>query len=351
MVLGELLGDGAAGPNRVARWLVDVSPEVGLEVVLRSGAGFGPQDVEPETQRLLVDSAWTKTEEPHSFGRAAAYRVLGILGADDRKGVGVLLPDADGMSLPDIDWVPIPGGAFTYQKGEQGARDVTLPSFKIARYPVTWAQFQVFVDDPEGYAGGQWWAGLKRRSDVPDAARWPIANHPRENVDWDEAVAFGRWLTVRLRAAGLLGDTEDARLPTEEEWERAARGPEGREYPWGAAHRSGMANIDKIGLRSLGRTSAVGMYAAGATPAPEGVHDMAGNVWEWCMNEFEIPEHIQPFGRAARVVRGGSWFSDHLDARASYRAWGRPDDRYYNFGFRLVISSPNSPVPLAAGAA
>ena len=59
VILGELLGDGAAGPNRVARWLAGISPEVGLEVVLRSGAGFGPQDVEPETRRLLVDSAWT----------------------------------------------------------------------------------------------------------------------------------------------------------------------------------------------------------------------------------------------------------------------------------------------------
>ena len=361
VILGELLGDGAAGPNRVARWLAEVSPEVGLEVVLRSGAGFGPQDVEPETRRLLADSAWAKAEEPHPYGRAAAYRVLGILGADDRKGVGVLPPDANGIVLPDIDWVPIPGGLFRYQKGEDAARDVTLPPFKIARYPVTWAQFQAFVDDPQGYADKRWWDGLAKRHATPEDARWPIPNHPREMADWDAAVAFSRWLTVRLRAAGMLGDAEEARLPTEEEWERAARGPEGREYPWGDGYRSGVANIDetgrsgsdKVGQLSLGRTSAVGMYADGATPAPEGVHDMAGNVWEWCMSEFkfELPEHIWPSGSAARVVRGGSWDDDHHDARASYSIMYAPPFRLDLFGFRLVISSPISPVPLAAGAA
>ena len=308
VILGELLGGGAAGPNRVARWLADVSPEIGLEVILRSDAGFQTKDVELESRRLLVDSAWAKTTEAHPYGRAAAYRVLGLLDADDRMGVGVLPSDANGIRLPDIDWVVIPGGDFTYQQGEPGARVVTLPSFGIARYPVTWAQFQAFVDDPGGYADWRWWEGLDEKSDAPDAAQWPIANYPRESVDWYEAVAYGRWLSSHLRDKGQLTALLEARLPTEEEWERAARGTEGREYPWGAGYRSGLANINetgpfgghKAGDLFLVQTSVVGAYPNGATP--EGIQDMAGNIWEWCMNV-----HIKGIlGSALRPVRAGA---------------------------------------------
>ncbi len=211
---------------------------------------------------------------------------------------------------------------------------------------MTWIQFQVFVNDPDGYGSAKWWEGLEKRSTAPEDAQWSIANHPREKVDWDEAVAFGRWLTVRLRAAGMLSGSEEARLPTEEEWERAARGPAGRQYPWGDGYHSGQANINEtwehaeVGELNLGRTSAVGMYADGATPAPEGVHDMAGNVWEWCLNEYHQPDRIQVGGTAARVVRGGSWYNGHDYARASFRDRPYPGHRFTIFGFRLVVSSP-----------
>jgi hypothetical protein len=206
--------------------------------------------------------------------RAAIGSALGRLGLDHRPGVG-LTPDG----LPDIDWVAIPGGRFVYQDGERR----TCEPFRIARYPVTHARFQTFVDDPDGYPRDRWWKGLTAPGRQPQPARWPIANHPRETVSWHEAMAFCVWLTERLGlgAWGLL-----IRLPTEPEWERAARGTEGLVYPWGNDYRAGYANIDETwdgaGTHALGQTSPVGLYPQGALP--EGVRDLSGNVWECSLN-------------------------------------------------------------------
>ena len=160
--------------------------------------------------------------------------------------------------LPDIDWVEIPGGEFLYQQRERR----TLGTFRIARYPITNVQYQTFVD-AGGYRAECWWKDLQRPE--PEPSRWPQGNRPRTNVDWYEAVAFTRWLSAQLRYA--------VRLPTEEEWERAARGRDGREYPWGAEYESGRANIDeaarwggeKVGEWSLGQTTAAGVYTSRGT--------------------------------------------------------------------------------------
>ncbi|TMQ75175.1 formylglycine-generating enzyme family protein [Candidatus Accumulibacter phosphatis] len=231
--------------------------------------------------------------------------------------------------MPDLDWVDIPGGEFLYQQRQRR----TLGTFRIARYPITNVQYQTFVD-AGGYRAEHWWRDLQRPE--PQPSRWPQGNRPRTNVDWYEAVAFARWLSAQLRY--------EVRFPTEEEWERAAGGPEGREYPWGAEYESGQANIDetwgeKKGLWHLEQTTAVGVYPHGASP--EGVLDLSGNVWEWCLNQYDQPERIQPdtSGRA-RVLRGGSWYDIAALARASLRSWFHPDFRYDLVGFRLVSSAP-----------
>ncbi|HEX9754124.1 MAG TPA: SUMF1/EgtB/PvdO family nonheme iron enzyme, partial [Gemmatimonadales bacterium] len=262
--------------------------------------------------------------------RAHLWRTLGEIGLDDRPGVGV----KDG--LPDIDWVEVPCGTFLY--GEKRAK-ISLGPFHIARYPVTHAQFQSFVDD-HGYDTDAWWEGLAGRP-APARPGWSYPNHPRETVSWYEAVAFGRWLTARLRACGDLADGEEIRLPTEQEWERAARGTDGREYPWGE-FQSGHANIDetsgKAGPHYLQQTSAVGIYPLGASPC--GALDMAGNVWEWCLNQYDPPENIAVGGDDSRVVRGGSWFFHRDYARCAFRYFPHPGLRLSYFGFRLVRVSP-----------
>ena len=148
---------------------------------------------------------------------------------------------------------------------------------------MTNAQFQCFIDD-SGYEADKWWIDLERQS--PERPRWDYGNHPREMVSWYKATAFCRWLTARLRAAGKLSSNEEVRLPTELQWERAARGTDVREYPWGEGYQPGCANIDETdkngGPYYLRQTSAVGIYPQSASPC--GALDMAGNVWEWCLN-------------------------------------------------------------------
>ncbi|MEM7406414.1 MAG: SUMF1/EgtB/PvdO family nonheme iron enzyme [Pseudomonadota bacterium] len=245
---------------------------------------------------------------------------------DPRPGVG-LRPDG----LPDIDWIEVPGGEFIWQDGE--VRE--LPSFYLARYPITNAQFDAFIRDG-GYENEEWWAGLERME--PAASRWTQPNRPRTDVSWFEAVAFCRWLSARLE--------REIRLPIEMEWEKAARNADSRVYPWGDTFGVGMANVDeqeqKDGPWYLQETTAVGVYPHGNSPP--GHADVAGNVWEWCLNGYEQPdigaERAANLESSTRVLRGGSWVHAPEDARADDRLSNDPVGRGDLVGFRVLSSSP-----------
>jgi len=145
-------------------------------------------------------------------------------------------------------------------------------------------------------------------------------------VSWYEADAYCRWLTEKLRALGTLEKDEAVRLPTEREWQRAAQGDDGREYPWGR-WQEGWANTSESGI---GQTSAVGLFPEGASPC--GALDMAGNVWEWCADWYDEE-------RKYKVLRGGSWLDLLRDARCTYRDGGLPRDWYHYWGFRCARGS------------
>lgn len=239
--------------------------------------------------------------------RASLWRTLGVLGLDDRPGVGVR------GGLPDIEWVEIPASRFIYQEGK---RKIPHGAFWIARYPVTNAQFRCFVEAADGYANEAWWEGLERGTE-PKRPMWAYANHPRETVSWYEATAFCRWLDARMaRAKRAWPKGWKIRLPSEQEWERAARGEDGNEYPWGNGYRSGCANVDeterKEGPHYIQSTTAVGIYPSG--DAGCGVNDLSGNVWEWCQEVYD-PKSKKEYERTARVLRGGS-----CDLRSGLRA-------------------------------
>ncbi len=251
------------------------------------------------------------------------------------------------LQLPDIDWVEIPASSFIYGKDTAGgygnggydhgpydgsfanSHSSEWDNFFISRYPFTHCQYQTFVD-AGGYRDERWWQGLRKSQ--PVEANWTQPNRPRENVNWYEAMAFCRWLSAQF---GYV-----INLPTEQQWEIAARGTDSKEYPWGTNFRTGDANVYlDSNQENLNQTCAVGLFPHRGSPYQ--VMDMAGNVWEWCLNEFDRPAQIEPNNsNAPRVMRGGCWDQKALDARTFVRRSRHPDLRDYDVGFRVVCQSP-----------
>jgi len=291
--------------------------------------------------------------------RLIAGQLLGSRpGLDKRPGVGIV-ETQNFASLPDIEWVKIPEAdasgqtEFIYQDDERRIE----PDFWMARYPITYVQFQTFMDANDGWRNAEWWEGLALNDqDEAGEQAFLFWNHPRERVSWYQAVAFCRWLTAQARAhpellPAEMRKAEDWRisLPTEWQWEKAARGHDGRRYPWGSdTYQPGYANINEMyenaGPHNLQTTSAVGMYPHGHSPY--GLLDLSGNVWEWCLNEDGNPDNIQESGSETRVLRGGRWCYNHDHAAAVYRNRYGPNNRYLESGFRVALSGLSlSPLP------
>ena len=240
------------------------------------------------------------------------------------------------LLLPDIDWVEIPAGEFIYGE-DDSQQTLNLDKFYISRYLITNRQFQTFID-AGGYQDERWWQDIQHMKPETQLWSWanqPQANRPREAVSWYEAVAFSHWLSEQL--------AYQISLPTDLQWEKAARGTDGRHYPWGNDIAMGDANVKESSDKeqNLGETTAVGMYPHRASPYA--VQDMAGNVWEWCLNKSNRPEDIEvDNSEAERFVRGGSWFDDPVFARCAGRLRFLPDYRHNVIGFRVVCLSPLS---------
>ncbi len=343
--------DEAAG--EVVRALVEHAPgEPGQAVVLAGQAVVDawPEGVDvqsKETVRQALVQTLVADRQVKPVYRTAAADTLARLG-DDRPGLG-LHPDG----LPDITWCEVPAGPFVM--GSDKTRDkqayddeipqrkVDLPTFRINRYPVTNAQYRAFVEDG-GYTeqwrhcwteAGWQWKGDRTGPDTYGGA-FDLPNHPVVMVRWYEAVAFCRWLTVRLRQAGQLGPEEIVTLPSESQWEKAARGPDGQVYPWGDEPDPNRANYGDTGI---GTTSAVGCFPGGASPY--GGQDMSGNVWEWCRTRWQASyrdyqDDNDLEGKAPRVVRGGAFYDIQGYVRCAVRHGFVPDLRYDVAGFRVV---------------
>ncbi len=229
------------------------------------------------------------------------------------------------QTKPTIEWVDIPAGTFTMgsptsevaRYDDETQHQVTLSAFKMSKYEVTFEQYDLFCD-----ATGR---------SKPDDNGWGRGNRPVMNVSWEDATAFAEWMGCRL--------------PTEAEWEYAARAGTTTPFSTGNNLTTSQANYDgnypyngnaKGEYRQ--KTLPVGSFAANEY----GLFDMHGNVSEWCSDwygDYSTSAQINPKGASSgsyRVLRGGGWFIYANYCRSAHRDCFAPDFRHCGVGFRLV---------------
>ncbi|NHZ72112.1 MAG: SUMF1/EgtB/PvdO family nonheme iron enzyme, partial [Aquificales bacterium] len=259
---------------------------------------------------------------------------------------------------PLLGFVEIPAGPFLMGSNEKDAKadknelpqhTLELSAYYMARYPVTTAQFRAFVE-ASGY-----------KPEDEDSLRGPD-NHPAIWVRWREAIKYCNWLTEQLRQRaetpeplrGLLRGDNGKRwrviLPSEAEWEKAARGTERLIYPWNGDFDADKANTKETGI---GTTSAVGCFPGGASP--HGCLDMSGNVWEWTRSlwgeksnqpDFNYPyqaddgrENLKASDSTWRIIRGGSYLKNANLARCAFRLRLNLLNLDGDRGFRVALST------------
>ena len=227
----------------------------------------------------------------------------------------------------------IPSGRFVMgtdapdaPPNERPTTKISVSRFYISKYPVTNAEYEEF--DP-----------THARKRPPGSSD----RHPVVYVSSLDAMKYCQWLSTRER--------KKYRLPTEAEWEYAARGTDGRKYPWG--NYGGRGDLGNFADRNtvfpwsdheiddgFPESSPVGSFPIGASPF--GIEDMAGNVWEWCLDYFEAYRGVPrvnprgPTSGSKRVHRGGSWKSRFSNLRATARAANAPNFSCNDLGFRVA---------------
>ncbi|MBI5411342.1 MAG: formylglycine-generating enzyme family protein [Nitrospirae bacterium] len=260
-------------------------------------------------------------------------------GHPERDKMLALLAKSQGASETPVEWVLVPAGEF--EMGTEGGpatpdegpkHKVTLDAFYIGKYEVSNRQYRAFVKVtgrrvPENCCDARYnlWRG--------DVMIDGVGELPAVNVNWDDAAAYCKW--------------SGARLPTEAEWEKAARGTDGRAFPWGNDPPSGSRanySFDEVSppWTGPGMLSRVDQFENGKSPY--GVHQMAGNVWEWVQdwydeNYYKSSQAKNPTGPAegqARVIRGGSWRNSWDVIRVTNRNKHLPDERRVYIGIRCA---------------
>ncbi len=295
-----------------------------------------PELVEVVRSRLASKNGEKKPASPVevSSAQGAAPQPQQAAASSEPPAGATRLREKDGMTE-----IFIPAGDFLMGSAgddrnafadEEPRHPVFLDGYWIDQTPVTNAMFARFLNA----------CGNQKEENIswyyPDGGRilqennlWnfepAFEHHPVVSVTWYGANAYAQWV--------------GARLPTEAEWEKAARGTDQRRYPWGNTEPNhGLANYDK----KIGTTTPVGRYPAGASPY--GVLDLAGNVWQWCADWYsetfyQVSPNKNPLCSTPgenRVSRGGSWYVESWTLRATYRGKFTPRSRYVGKGFRCV---------------
>lgn len=232
--------------------------------------------------------------------------------------------------LPMLEWCNIPWGVVhvsSIANGEgYGEKTVRVDNFVMSKYPITNAQFDVFINVEDGYYNPRWWQFSEQAKKwfkthkEPRRPQFSGDELPRETVSWFEAMAFCKWLSYLLNMK--------ITLPTVAQWQRAAQGDDDRIYPWGDEYHPGHCNTRESGIN---KTTPVNKYFKGESIY--GVYDMSGNVWEWALDRVP-PNEDNPTYRHA--VLGGSFVSPCDRAQIPFRYYLEPRTSFASIGFRVV---------------
>jgi formylglycine-generating enzyme required for sulfatase activity/ABC-type dipeptide/oligopeptide/nickel transport system ATPase subunit len=265
---------------------------------------------------------------------------------EERFEAGEIVGALSDLRIEADNMVLVKAGKFMRGSSEDDAyleekpqREIYLDGFMIGKYPVTNKEFKEFIDD-YGYDGEEFWSKegwqWREENEISEPEywhdrKWNAPNFPVVGISWFEAEAYANWLSERKGYR--------YRLPTEAEWEKAARGSDDFKYPWGEDFDEYLCNSDESGLY---RASPVGIFPKGKSPY--GCFDMAGNVGEWCSDWYNGNYYANspdknpkgPFCGAGRVIRGGSWFNPARYCRSAFRAHYDPRGRDNGLGFRIL---------------
>lgn len=246
----------------------------------------------------------------------------------------MLSRSAESILGAPFEWCHVPAGTVTLlnasDSGGTTGGEHHVAEFAIGKYLITNTQYKSFAVHSNGFCNPAWWEYS------PQAVQWHQDHrHPKRTafegqdlpvtrVSWFDSVAFCNWLSAELGT--------NIRLPTEQEWQRAAVGDTGWSYPWGNDLDETRANYGK----RLGQVSPVESFARGQSPF--GVFDMVGNLWEWCLTIWGS-ESTDLNGYVYRAFRGGAWnVSNHEYLRAIDRGEGHsPRGQLNDCGFRIVL--------------
>lgn len=319
-------------PRAIASGWVNHEVNIAIDLATKGLAKLWFLDTEPCQPPILWRQwqwIWFRETYAHNWAALEIFLEKKIL----QQHVRVVSSSLTHSQLPEhpkqytdsqtgLEFVCIPEGAFIYSEGETEKR-LHLSRYWICKTPVTQQAYQLFIEAnrryPVPFVGEEWaqpynWDQQKRRF-PPNKT-----DHPVVQVSWHDAMAFCVW-------AGM-------NLPTEQQWEKAARGTDGRIYPWS----NELPTIELCNInRNIGGTTPVKTYWPRGN-SPYGCLDMSGNVWEWCLNKYATPEDIAiDQTDAGRVLRGGSWMDPQDNVRTTFRGYDWPDLRFNLVGFRPVL--------------
>ena len=320
------------GKRQIAAWYIEASEDL-------TGGLSGSPVIDKVTGEAIGVAA-LRFDGQHK-GIAISSDVLRQVWPEGRQQL-----ERPSVKYKGIEFIYVPGGKFTMGTSERRAAalasiedraefsrecptsSICTPGFYIARFPVTNAQYAQFIDAtgwPVPYRGDE----LSRPFNWdPRTRRYPegMDDYPVVLVSWRDAHRYCSWL--------------GARLPTEAEWEKAARGTDAREWPWGNDWDPQCCNTIESGRKWL---APIGSYSP-AGDSPYGVADMSGNHWEWCSSVADPYPYNAEDGResvaaiGARVIRGGAWGNTRYQARCAYRNSAHPDNCGFTIGFRVAMS-------------